>query len=139
MEEDKEKKEKNDEIPYRVEPMDNMPQAEPISQNIVEDKFVPVEEHVDTPFVVDKLSDDSIESVKEPSNVPTTETPPVPLVPVLGEMKDDMYSMENNTRKKRKMQTNKKTKRRRRCKKGSRRNKRTRRCRKTKNASKINK
>jgi hypothetical protein len=129
MEEDKEKKEKNDEIPYRVEPMDNMPQAEPIPQNIVEDKFIPVEQHVDTPFVG---SDDSIESVKEPVNVPTTEIPPVPLVPVLGEMKDDMYSMENNTRKKRKNQTNKKTKRRRRCKKGSRRNKRTRRCRKNK-------
>jgi hypothetical protein len=136
MEEDKEKNEKNDEIPYRVEPMDNMPQAEPMPQNIVEDKFVPVEEHVDTPFVVDKSSYDSIESVKEsikePMNVPTTEIPPIPLVPVLGEMKDDMYSMENNTRKKRKNQTNKKTKRRRRCKKGSRRNKRTRRCRKNK-------
>ena len=130
--ENKENKEKNDEIPYRVEPMDNMPQAEPIPQNIVEDKFIPVEQHVDTPFVVDKSSYDSIESVKEPINVPTTEIPPVPLVPVLGEMKDDMYSMENNTRKKRKMQTNKKTKRRRRCKKGSRRNKRTHRCRKNK-------
>jgi hypothetical protein len=133
MEENKENKEKNDEIPYRVEPMDNMPQAEPIPQNIVEDKFIPLEQHVDTPFVG---SDDSIESVKEPLkepvNVPTTEIPPVPLVPVLGEMKDDMYSMENNTRKKRKMQTNKKTKRRRRCKKGSRRNKRTHRCRKNK-------
>lgn len=132
MEEDKEKKEKNDEIPYRVEPMDNMPQAEPMPQNIVEDKFVPVEKHVDTPFVVDKSFDDSIEPVNEPKNEPTTEIPPVPLVPVLGEMKDDMYSMENNTRKKRKMQTNKKTKRRRRCKKGSRRNKRTHRCRKNK-------
>jgi len=130
--ENKENKEKNDEIPYRVEPMDNMPQAEPIPQNIVEDKFIPVEQHVDTPFVVDKSSDYSVESVKEPVNVPTTEIPPVPLVPVLGEMKDDMYSMENNTRKKRKMQTNKKTKRRRRCKKGSRRNKRTHRCRKNK-------
>ena len=132
MEEDKEKKEKNDEIPYRVEPMDNMPQAEPMPQNIVEENFVPVEKHVDTPFVVDKSSDDSIEPVNEPKNEPTTEIPPVPLVPVLGEMKDDMYSMENNTRKKRKMQTNKKTKRRRRCKKGSRRNKRTHRCRKNK-------
>jgi hypothetical protein len=130
--ENKENKEKNDEIPYRVEPMDNMPQAEPMPQNIVEDKFVPVEQHVDTPFVVDKSSDDLIEPIKEPVNVPTTEIPPVPLVPVLGEMKDDMYSMENNTRKKRKNQTNKKTKRRRRCKKGSRRNKRTHRCRKNK-------
>ena len=130
--ENKENKEKNDEIPYRVEPMDNMPQTEPMPQNIVEDKFVPVEQHVDTPFVVDKSSDDLIEPIKEPVNVPTTEIPPVPLVPVLGEMKDDMYSMENNTRKKRKNRTNKKTKRRRRCKKGSRRNKRTHRCRKNK-------
>jgi hypothetical protein len=127
MEEDKEKK---NEIPSQIESMDNMPQAESIST--IEDKFIPVEEHVDTPIVVNKSPEYSIESVKEPVNVPTTEIPPVPLVPVLGEMKDDIYSMENNTRKKRKMKTNKKTKRRRKCKKGSRRNKRTHRCRKNK-------
>jgi hypothetical protein len=124
MEQDKEKK---NEIPPQIESMDNMPfkpQAEPISQNVVEDKFIPVEEHVETPFVDTESRDNSIEPVNE-------STPPIPLVPVLGEMNDNMYSMENNTRKKRKMRKNN-TKGKRRCKKGSCRNKRTHHCRKNK-------
>ena len=120
MEDDKENKNK---IPSQIESMDNMPRL-----STIEDKFIPVEEHVDTPIVVNKSPEYSIEPVKEP----TTEIPPVPLVPVLGEMKDDIYSIKNNTRKKRKMKTNKKTKRRRKCKKGSRRNKQTHRCKKNK-------
>lgn len=125
MEQDKEKK---NEISPQIEPMDNMPQSEPISQNVVEDKFIPAEEHVETPYVATKSLDDSI----KPVNKSNTEIPPIPIVPVLGEMKDDMYSMKNNTRKKRKMQKNKTTKKKRRCRKGSRRNKKTRRCRKNK-------
>ena len=98
---EEENKEKKDEIPSQIEPMDNM--NEPIYQNVVEDKYIPAEEHVETPFVATESPDNSIESVNES----TKEIPPVPLVPVLGEMKDDMYSMENNTRKKRKIQKNK--------------------------------
>jgi hypothetical protein len=121
---EEENKDKKNEIPPQIESMDNMRKLTPIA----EENFVPVEKHVGTPFIATETRDDSIEPLKKS----TTEIPPVPLVPVLGEMKNDMYSMENNTRKKIKIQTNKKTKRRRRCRKGSRRNKRTHRCRKNK-------
>ena len=118
-----------------------MPQSKPM-ENTVESKFVPTQEHTETPFIstqlVDKIiSDNSLESKNESKNGPTIENTQIPIVPVLGEMENNMPFIEKKTRKRIKIQknktnNNKKTNKRKRCKKGSRRNKKTHHCRKIK-------